>query len=83
MAFTTGAIRVNPDRRSVTLPRLGRIHVHESTRKLTRRIDAGTARILRATCTRDSAGRWHVAFTVEVQRRLGPPAHAKRHDTAV
>ena len=67
--FTTGAIRLEDDRRSVVLPRLGRIHVHENTRKLHRRLVAGTARILSATCTRDAAGRWHVAFTVEVTRK--------------
>jgi len=32
--FTTGAIRVEPDRHHVVLPRLGRIRTHESTRKL-------------------------------------------------
>ncbi|WP_366914534.1 helix-turn-helix domain-containing protein [Nocardia sp.] len=35
--FTTGSIRVEPDRRPVTLPRLGAIRTHESTRKLERR----------------------------------------------
>jgi hypothetical protein len=37
------------DRHHVTLPRLGQIKTHESTRKLARRIEAGTARILSAT----------------------------------
>ena len=83
VAFTTGAIRVCDDRRSVVLPRLGRIHVHESTRKLHRRIANRTATVKRATCTRDATRRWHVSFTVEVQRRVGPPAHVKRHHTAV
>lgn len=83
VAFTTGTIRVEADRRSVTLPRLGRIHTHENTRKLHRRLANGTGRILRATCTRDSAGRWHVSFTVEVTRRICPPAHVKRHNDAV
>jgi len=69
--FTTGAIRVEPDRHHVTLPRLGRIHVTESTRKLSRRIEAGTARLLAATVTCDSRGRWFVAFTVEIQRAVG------------
>jgi len=66
--FTTGAIRVEPDRHHVVLPRIGRIHTHESTKKLARRLEAGTARILSATisCTAD---RWFVSFTVEVQRR--------------
>jgi len=66
--FTTSAIRVEPDRHHVVLPRIGRIHTHESTRKLARRLEAGTARILAATITR-TANRWYVSFTVEVERR--------------
>ncbi|MFE9204259.1 IS607 family element RNA-guided endonuclease TnpB [Micromonospora sp. NPDC007230] len=65
--FTTGAIRVGADRKHVVLPRLGRLKTHESTRKLARRLEAGTARILSATVRRDG-GRWHVAFCVEVER---------------
>ncbi|WP_308167906.1 helix-turn-helix domain-containing protein, partial [Catellatospora tritici] len=42
--FTTGTIRVEDTRHHVTLPRLGRIRTHESTRKLARRLYAGTAR---------------------------------------
>ncbi|MDG4766736.1 RNA-guided endonuclease TnpB family protein [Solwaraspora sp. WMMD406] len=49
------------------LPRLGRLKVHESTRRLARRVEAGTARIMSATVRRDGR-RWHVAFTVEVDR---------------
>ena len=56
--FTTGVVRVEADRHHVTLPRLGSIRTHESTRKLGSRIEAGTARVLSATLTRDSAGRW-------------------------
>ncbi|MGW5669398.1 IS607 family element RNA-guided endonuclease TnpB [Micromonospora sp. NPDC003776] len=65
--FTTGAIRVEPDRKHVVLPRLGRLKTYESTRKLARRLEVGTARILSATVRRDG-GRWHVAFCVEVER---------------
>jgi putative transposase len=72
--FTTGAIRVEPDRHHVTLPRLGRLRTHESTRKLARRLEAGTARILSATVT-CTAERWYVSFTVEVQRRIPEPRH--------
>jgi putative transposase len=61
--------------RTVTLPRLGVIATHESTRKLARRIDNGTARILSATVSR-IAHRWHVSFTVEVDRRV-PQRHAR------
>ncbi|MFU8875365.1 IS607 family element RNA-guided endonuclease TnpB, partial [Micromonospora sp. SL4-19] len=71
--FTTGAIRVEPDRQHVVLPRLGRLKLHESARKLARRLEADTARILSATVRRDG-GRWHVAFCVEVDRAERTPA---------
>jgi IS605 OrfB family transposase len=71
--------RVEPDRKHVVLPRLGRIKTHESTRKLERRIANGTARILSATVKLE-AGRWFAAFTVEVQRAESTPA---RPDAAV
>ncbi|WP_246143498.1 IS607 family element RNA-guided endonuclease TnpB [Actinacidiphila oryziradicis] len=67
--FTTGTIRVEADRRHVTLPRLGTIRTHESTRKLERRVSNGTARILSATI-RYERGRWFVSFQVEVKREL-------------
>ncbi|MGS2618721.1 IS607 family element RNA-guided endonuclease TnpB, partial [Micromonospora sp. LZ34] len=71
--FTTGTIRIEPDRKHVTLPRLGRLKLHESARKLARRLEAGTARILSATVRRDG-GRWYVSFTCEVQRAQRAPA---------
>lgn len=76
ISFTTGAIRVEPDRAHITLPRLGAIKTHEPTRKLARRIEAGTARILTAT-VRWQRGRWLVSFTCIVQRDVGRPAHVK------
>lgn len=75
-SFTTGAIRVEPDRHRVTLPRLGTIKTHESTRKLARRVEAGRARILTAT-VRFERGRWLVSFTCIVAREYGRPAHVK------
>ncbi|MED5815859.1 helix-turn-helix domain-containing protein, partial [Mycolicibacterium sp. 050232] len=75
--FTTGAIRVEADRRHITLPRLGAVRTHESTRKLARRIEAGSARILSATVRQDSAGRWHCALAVIVEVKTRP-AHARR-----
>jgi IS605 OrfB family transposase len=74
--FTTGAIKVLPDRKHVQLPRIGVLKTHESTRKLARRFEQGTARILAATITR-TADRWFVAFTVEVQRAM-PASNGKR-----
>ncbi|WP_239167081.1 IS607 family element RNA-guided endonuclease TnpB [Catellatospora coxensis] len=78
--FTTGSIRVEPDRRHVTLPRLGTIRTHENTRKLHRRLAAGTARILSATVTY-TRGRWFVSFQVEVIRDARTPA--RQPDTVV
>ncbi|WP_405090013.1 IS607 family element RNA-guided endonuclease TnpB [Micromonospora sp. NBC_01392] len=71
--FTTGAIRVEPDRMHVVLPRLGRLTLYESARKLARRLENGTARIMSARVRRDG-GRWHVSFCVEVQRAERQPA---------
>jgi len=80
--FTTGAIRVDPDYRQVVLPRLGRIRTHEPTRKLARRVQAGTARILSATVT-ETAGRWFCSFQVAVRRAIGRPAHTPKADRIV
>ncbi|GGK72827.1 putative transposase [Sphaerisporangium melleum] len=71
--FTTGAIRVEADRRHVTLPRLGTIRTAESTRKLARHLERGTGRILSATVRREG-GRWFVAFTCEIARADRAPA---------
>src|SRR5919204_568577 len=70
--FTTGAIRVEPDRHHVVLPRLGRLRTHESTRKLARRVEQGTARILSATISRQG-GRWYVSYCCQVQRAVRAP----------
>ena len=67
--FTTGAIKVLPDRKHVQLPRIGVLKTHESTRKLARRLEQGTARVLAATISR-TADRWFVSFTVEVERQI-------------
>ncbi|MGH3678415.1 MAG: IS607 family element RNA-guided endonuclease TnpB [Mycobacterium sp.] len=74
--FTTGAIGVAADRRHVVLPRIGRVRTHESTRKLARRLRAGTARILSATVSL-VGGRWQCAFQVIVTGKCRP-AHARR-----
>ncbi|MFD4429497.1 IS607 family element RNA-guided endonuclease TnpB [Nocardia sp. NPDC058497] len=75
--FTTGVIRVEPDRHHVTLPRLGAIRTYESTRKLARRISAGTGRVLSATVSQDSAGRWHCSLQTLVDAKARPD-HAHR-----
>src|SRR5829696_7392605 len=74
--FTTGAIKVLPDRKHVQLPRIGVLKSHESTRKLARRLELGTARVLAATISRQ-ADTWYVSLTVEVQRHV-PAGNGKR-----
>lgn len=82
VTFTTGTIRVEPDRHHVTLPRLGTLKTHESTRKLARRLEAGTARITTATLSVE-AGRWYVSFVAHVERSLTAPAHTPRRANIV
>jgi putative transposase len=71
VTFTTGAIRVEPDRRHVTLPRIGCVRVHENTRRLQRLLAQGRARILAVTVSR-RGGRLIAAFRVLVQRPQRP-----------
>jgi putative transposase len=71
VTFTTGAIRVEADRRQVTLPRIGTIRVYENTRRLERLIAKGRARILAATVS-CAGGRIVVAFRVLVARPQQP-----------
>lgn len=75
VTFTTGAIRVEPDRRHVTLPRIGTVRVHENTRRLERLIAKGRARVLAATVSRRGT-RLAVAFRVLIQRPIQPRAGA-------
>jgi len=49
----------------------GRVRTHESTRKLARRLEAGTARILSVTVG-FTGGRWQCAFQVVVEGKLRP-----------
>jgi putative transposase len=71
--FSTGVMRCAGS--TVTLPRLGAVRTHEPTRKLARRVENGTARIMSATVSR-TAQRWFVSFAVEVDRAV-PGAHAR------
>ncbi len=73
VTFTTGAIRIEPDRRHVTLPRVGTVRVHENTRRLERLIAKGRARILAATVSRRGT-RLVAAFRVLIQRPIQPCA---------
>lgn len=76
--FTTGSFGLGHDRRHVQLPRVGQVRTHESTRKLARKVENGTARIRSATLSWQR-GRWHVAFSVE----LPDPEPVGRTETRV
>src|SRR5262249_38068005 len=80
ISFTTGAIRVVPDRRHVTLPRIGTVRTHENTRRLERLIAKGQARILAATVSREGT-RIVVAFRILLTRPQQP--HVARPDSTV
>ncbi len=71
VTFTTGAIRIEPDRRHVTLPRIGTVRVHENTRRLQRLLAKGRARILAVTVSRKGT-RLIAAFRVIIQRPIQP-----------
>jgi len=59
------AIRVGDTHpRSVTLPGIGRLRVHDDTRRLRRLLAKGRAKVLFATVTR-RAGRWWVTLNLE------------------
>jgi putative transposase len=65
--------------RSVTLPHIGQIRVHDDTRNLRRMLAQGRAKILFATISRH-AGRWWVALNVEATDLHPARQHAVRDD---
>ncbi len=69
--FTTGAMRVEPDRRHLTLPVIGTVRTHENTRRIERLIRAGRARVL-AICVRRNGTRLDASVRVLVQRPQQP-----------
>ncbi|MDR7303740.1 IS607 family element RNA-guided endonuclease TnpB [Haloactinomyces albus] len=72
--FSTGAFGLsNSDRRHVKLPRIGVVRTHESTRKLARHIERGTARVRSATVSW-RRGRWQVSLSVDIERDEPKPA---------
>jgi len=77
--YTTGSYGPDGDR-YVKLPRVGRVKVHEPMGALTAKLADGSARLMGATVSR-TAGRWYVAFTVDVQRAQ-PSRTIVRHQKA-
>jgi len=71
VCFTTGAMRVELDRRHLTLPVIGTVRTHENTRRLERLIRAGRARVL-AISVRRNGTRVDASVRVAVQRPQQP-----------
>ncbi len=71
VCFTTGAMRVEPDRRHLTLPVIGTVRTHENTRRIERLIQAGRARVL-AISVRRNGTRVDASVRVMVQRPQQP-----------
>jgi len=71
VCFTTGAMRVEPDRRHLRLPVIGTVRTHENTRRIERLIGAGRARVL-AISVRRNGTRLDASVRVLVQRPQQP-----------
>ncbi|ORA33925.1 IS607 family element RNA-guided endonuclease TnpB [Mycobacterium aquaticum] len=67
VSFTTGAMRVEPDRRHLTLPVIGCVRTHENTRRIERLISKGRARVV-AISVRRNGTRFDASVRVLVQR---------------
>jgi putative transposase len=63
--FSTGAMRLESDRRHLTLPVVGRLRSKESTRRLERKVARGQARVLSMTLS-EHAGRLFVSVATIV-----------------
>jgi putative transposase len=71
VCFTTGAMRVEPDRRHLTMPVIGCVRTHENTRRIERLIRSGRARVL-AISVRRNGTRLDASVRVLVQRPQQP-----------
>jgi putative transposase len=70
--FTTGAMRLEADRRHLTLPVIGRLRSKENTRRLQRLVANGRARILSMTLA-ERGGRLFVSVQATVAQQPGTP----------
>ncbi|WP_084024910.1 IS607 family element RNA-guided endonuclease TnpB [Mycobacterium avium] len=70
--FTTGTMRVEDDRRTITVPVIGGLRSKENTRRVQRHVAAGRARILNMTLSQ----RWGRLF-VSISYALRTPATAR------
>ncbi|AXO21651.1 transposase (plasmid) [Mycobacterium avium subsp. hominissuis] len=71
LTFTTGAMRVEPDRRHLTLPVIGTVRTQENTRRIARLIAKDRARVL-AISVRRNGTRLDASVRVLMQRPQQP-----------
>jgi len=71
--FTTGAMRLEPDRRHLVLPVIGRLRSKENTRRLQRLVAKGRARVLSMTLS-EQGGRLYVSVATIVCHPPRTPA---------
>jgi putative transposase len=74
--FTTGAMRLEPDRRHLVLPVIGRLHCKENTRRLQRPLGKGRARVLSMTLA-EQGGRLYVSVATIVCHAPRTPAEPR------
>ncbi|MGA9076901.1 MAG: IS607 family element RNA-guided endonuclease TnpB [Acidimicrobiales bacterium] len=70
-SFTTGAMRLEPDRRHLTMPVIGTVRTHENTRRIERLCSLGRAKVLSITVSR-RGDRFIAAVKVAVSRPQQP-----------
>jgi putative transposase len=73
--ITTGVMRLEPDRRHLSISKLGCVRTHENTRKIERLVTSGRARILAVTVRR-SGSRAIASLRVIVARPQQPSSGA-------
>jgi putative transposase len=71
--FTTGAMRLEPDRRHLTLPVIGKLRCKENTRRLQRLLVKGRARVLSMTLN-EQGGRLFVSVQAIVLQQPRTPS---------
>jgi putative transposase len=74
--FTTGAMRLEPDRRTIVLPVIGAVRSKENTRRVQRHLAAGRAHILNMTLS-ERWGRLFVSIGYALRTPTAPRAVAQ------
>ncbi len=73
--FTTGAIRFEPDRRTIVVPVIGPLRSKENTRRVERHLAKGNARLISMTLS-ERWGRLFVAVNYAVRTKVVSPSRA-------